>query len=58
MPVLKPLTTNKFIARDSFYFTGEIFDQQPHLFIGSLDVDYLLNSVSSGKLGYLGQTRT
>ena len=58
MPVLKPLTTNEFIAKDSFYFPGEIFDQQPHLFIGSLDVDYLLNSVSSRKLGYLGQTRT
>ena len=58
MPVLRPLTTNEFTAKDSFYFTGKIFDQQPHVFIGSLNVDYLLNNVSSGKLGYLGQTRT
>ena len=45
MPILKPLTTNEFIVRDSFHFAEEIVDQQLDFFMGSLDVDSLFINI-------------
>ena len=43
--ILKPLTTNEFTVKDSLHFAEEIVDQQHDLFMGSLDVDSLLNEL-------------
>ena len=45
VPILKPLTTNEFAVKDSFYFAEEIVDQQHDLFMGSLDVDSLFTNI-------------
>ena len=45
VPILKPLTTNEFIGKDSFHFAEEIVDQQHDLFMGSLDVDSLFTNI-------------
>ena len=45
VPVLKPLTTNKFTVKDCFHFAEEIVDQQHDLFMGSLDVDSLFTNI-------------
>ena len=45
VPILKPLTTNKFPVKDSFHFAEEIVDQQHDLFMGSLDVDSLFTNI-------------
>ena len=46
VPILKPLTTNEFIGKDSFHFAEEIVDQQHDLFMGSLDVDSLFTNIT------------
>ena len=45
VPILKPLTTNEFAVKDSFYFAEEIVDQQHDLFMGSLDVNSLFTYI-------------
>ena len=45
IPILKPLTHNKFTVKDSFRFAKEITKYDSSLFMASLDVDlYLPNS--------------
>ena len=39
------MTTNEFSVKDSFHFNEEIFDQQPDLFNGGLDVDSLFTNI-------------
>ena len=39
MPILEPLTTNKYTVIDSFNFAAEIVDQDSSNFMGSLDND-------------------
>ena len=46
VPILKPLTTNEFTVKDSFYFAEEIVDQQHDIFMGSLDVDSLFTNIT------------
>ena len=41
MPILEPLTTNKYTVIDSFNFPAEIVDQDSSNFMGSLDNDSL-----------------
>ena len=41
MPILEPLTTNKYTVIDSFNFAAEIVDQDSSNFMGSLDNDSL-----------------
>ena len=45
----KPLTTNEFTVKDSFYFAEEIVNKQPDFFIGSLDVDSLYSNITLEK---------
>ena len=45
VPILKPLTTDEVIVKDSFHFAEEIVDQQHDLFMGSLDVDSLFTNI-------------
>ena len=39
VPVLEPLTNNKFTVKDSFNFATEIVEQDSYNFMGSLDID-------------------
>ena len=45
MPILKPLTTNKFPVKDSFNFAMEIDEQDSSNFMGSLDIDLLFTGI-------------
>ena len=45
MPILKPLTTNKFTVKDSFNFAMEIDEQDSSNFMGSLDIDLLFTGI-------------
>ena len=45
VPILKPLTTNAFIVKDSFHFAEEFVDQQNDLIMGSLDVDSIFINI-------------
>ena len=45
MPILKPLTINKFTAKDFFHFAEIIVDQQSDFFMGNLDADSLLTKI-------------
>ena len=45
VPILKPLTTNKFTVKDSFHFAEDTVDQLHDLFMGSLDVDSLFPNI-------------
>ena len=47
VPILKPLTTNRFTVKDPFHFAKETVDQQHDLFMGSLDVDSLFSNIPS-----------
>ena len=38
VPILEPLTTNKYIVKDSFNFATEIVEQDSTKFMGSLDI--------------------
>ena len=42
----KPFTNNKFTVKDNLHFAGEIIDQQPDSFMGSLDLDSLFTDIA------------
>ena len=42
--ILKPLTTNDYTFKDTFEFSLDILNQNPNLFMASLDVDSLLTN--------------
>ena len=45
VPILNPLTKNEYTVKDSFQFAGEIYEQDPTLSMGSLDVDSLFTNI-------------
>ena len=45
VPILKSLTNNEFIAKNSFHFAEEIVDQQLDFFMGSLDADSIFTNI-------------
>ena len=45
VPTLNPLTKNEYTFKDSFQFPGDICEQVPTLFMGSLDVDSLFTNI-------------
>ena len=45
VPLLNPLTKNEYTVKDSFQFAEEIYEQDPTLSIGSLDVDSLFTNI-------------
>ena len=45
VPILKPLTTNKFTVKDSFHFAEETVGQLHDLFMGSLDIDSVFTNI-------------
>ena len=49
VPILKPLTSNKYTVKYSFAFAEEIVEQDSEFFRGSLDVDFLFINISLEK---------
>ena len=45
VPILEPLTTNKYTVKDSFKFATEIVEQDSSNFMGSLDIDSLFTNI-------------
>ena len=46
VPILKPLTTNNYYTlKDTFEFSRDILNQNPNLFMASLDVDSLFTNI-------------
>ena len=45
VPILKPLTTNKFTVKNYFHSSEEIVHQHHDLFMGGLDVDSLFTNI-------------
>ena len=45
VPILNPLTKNKYTVKDSFQFAEEICEQDPTLSMGSLDVDSFFTNI-------------
>ena len=45
VPILKPLTTNDYTLKDTFEFSRDILNQNPNLFMASLDVDSLFTNI-------------
>ena len=45
VPILKSLTSNEFVVKDSFDFAEEIVEQDSRFFMGSLDVDSLFINI-------------
>ena len=45
MPILEPLTNNKYTVKDSFNFAAEIVEQDSSNFMGSLDIDSLFTNI-------------
>ena len=45
VPILKPLTTKDFTLKDTFEFSRDILNQNPNLFMASLDVDSLFTNI-------------
>ena len=45
VPLLEPITTNMYTVRSSFEFAKEIADQDPELFMTSLDVESLFTNI-------------
>ena len=45
VPILEPLTTNKYTVKDSFKFSTEIVEQDSKNFMGSLDIDSLFTNI-------------
>ena len=45
VPILKPLTTNNYMLKDMFEFSHDILNQNPNLFMASLDVDSLFTNI-------------
>ena len=46
VPILEPLTTNKYAVRDLFNFATEIVEQDSSHFMGPLDIDSLFSNIS------------
>ena len=44
-PFLTPLTQNEYNVTDSFHFAGEIYKQDPNLYMASLDVNSLFANI-------------
>ena len=44
-PLLEPITTNMYTVKNSFEFSKEIADQNPGLFMASLDVESLFTNI-------------
>ena len=47
VPLLEPITTNMYTVKNSFEVSKEIADQDPGLFMASLDVESLFTNISS-----------
>ena len=45
VPILEPITTNKFTIKNSFEFAKEVIEQDSGLFMSSLDVESLFNNI-------------
>ena len=45
MPVLEPLTKNKYTSKDSFNFATEVVEQDSSKFMGSVDIDSLYTNI-------------
>ena len=45
VPLLEPITTNKFTIKNSFEFAKEVIEQDSGLFMSSLDVESLFNNI-------------
>ena len=45
LPVLEPLTKNKYTSKDSFNFATEIAEQDSSKFMGSVDIDSLYTNI-------------
>ena len=45
LPVLEPLTKNKYTSKDSFNFATEIVEQDSSKFMGSVDIDSLYTNI-------------
>ena len=45
VPLLEPITANMYTVKNSFEFSKEIADQDPGLFMPSLDVESLLTNI-------------
>ena len=45
VPILEPLTTNRYVCKDSFSFAADVRDQNPDLFMASFDVDSLFTNI-------------
>ena len=45
IPLLEPITTNMYTIKNSFEFSKEIADQDPGLFMASLDVESLFTNI-------------
>ena len=43
--ILEPITTNKFIIKNSFEFAKEVIEQHSGLFMASLDVESLFTNI-------------
>ena len=46
LPYLTPLTQNEYAVTDSFPFAEKIGEQDPHLYMASLDVDSLFTNIA------------
>ena len=45
IPILGPVTTNKFTIKNSFEFAKEVIEQDPGLFMASLDIESLFTKI-------------
>ena len=45
VPLLEPITTNMYTVKNSFEFAKEITDQDPGLFMASLDIESLFTNI-------------
>ena len=45
VPILEPITTNRFVCKDSFSFATEVRNQNPDLYMSSFDVDSLFTNI-------------
>ena len=45
VPILEPITTNKFTIKNSFEFAKEVIEQNSGLFMASLDVESLFTNI-------------
>ena len=45
VPILEPITTNKFTIKNSFEFAKEVTEQGSGLFMASLDVESLFTNI-------------